>query len=484
MSPEPAPATGRDTTYGDQQENAAAALNQLLVTLADSEWIPLEISDVEQLLSCRAAVLDALTDRLQHVTGTAAVEDPSGPTNAQARQLITTHPAVVLRHVAVSIPHRSTQPLSPLDAMATPSRHPTVEHWREAAAALTIANQSLDQATDQPWLTDPGAAWYLLGDTARALEALIVLDETLEEVGLLADHAARRPAPPPASRTQQEWNTEDRRLATSQIARMASWYATTSEPDLAVAATPGHPAERGPVRVVSKPADLAAGQRQLAEYLRHRHGNTALTGGEQSMDSRTLRIVTRNQIEVCERLATRGAASPGTAWLAAEFIRSADMLRDIYDHSSEVIDHTDRGTNSRALWQQREVSAALSRFGRFELAPLQLHHLLSTTQQVVLNLANATRHEAAREHSNLRLRGRHAAPEARVTRSHPLYKALSAIASAPPPPAAVVEQPRPQPHQRRALGATLDNTPTSAAPSPYARNPYRASPGRDAGPER
>ena len=77
---------------------------------------------------------------------------------------------------------------SPVEALGSPSSHPSVELWRTAAVDLTAATHALVTAREKPWLEDPAQAWHLLGDTAVSLEAVLVLDEALEQAGVLAGH--------------------------------------------------------------------------------------------------------------------------------------------------------------------------------------------------------------------------------------------------------------------------------------------------------
>ena len=480
-------------TFGDHQEDTAAALNQLLRTLEQPAATPTQPGDVEQLLACRHALLDGINERLLHLTsaGHRLGRTVLSPMPLK-REHITERPAAVLEYLAATLPRRppsgphipSAERMSPVEALGRPSSHPTVEHWRHVAVGVLVGNQILDQAAEQPWLNEPGAGWYVLGDLAAILEAVTVLDAAYDELGLLAAH--RRPAatldngPATVVIDRRAWTLEERRMAAAQVARMAGWYATTSTADLAVL---GSSHTNGPVRLVAQPADLIAGQRQLAHHLRHRRAHNAFATPHSSMDTATLRAVTRSQIELLDQLQAYATRTPRSGPLAAGFGRYHDMLADVRDHSRTVFDAHKRPPNSRALWQQQEISNAARRLGPdLHLNARQLTELLSATHDVVHTLAAATRHEITLGATTMRTADRGLSdqrrPHTRLSHKHPLYVALNAIiAAAAPLPAA---HPATFPERRRTLAATLDATPTARPPSPYRLGSLNATrgPGR------
>ena len=98
------------------------------------------------------------------------------------------------------------------------SQDPTVELWRHAAIELLAASHALSAASNQPWRADPGAGWWVLGDVAVALEAVLVLDTRLEEVGVLSGH----------DRSVSAMGLAEQRMVLSQTARVAGWEARTA----------------------------------------------------------------------------------------------------------------------------------------------------------------------------------------------------------------------------------------------------------------
>lgn len=472
-------------TYGHHQEAAAAGLHQLVI----GDRFPVEAAAVDQLLQCRDIVVSTLRQRLDQLTGFPARHDPPAPGDPAAdspRPLpvplkpatldqVALEPATQLDIVTATLPRLPAERRrAPLDVLGTPSPDPTVELWRQIAGDLVAGGHALDVATDKPWLTDPGAGWYLLGDTAAATEAVLVLDHRLREVGLLNDHhSPTRPtsSTPPAA----ELDVEGHRILAATCARMSAWYATTDSPDLAVPPLPGSPVVRGPVRIVSQPADLAAGQRQLVTYLRPLAPRDSMAATQLGMDVVTAKLVTAGQRNLCAQLAEHCARSPRTVDLAQEFALRRDLLDDIHQYLPQLVDVHKPGHNKPVLWQQQEVSTALRRFqGNLPLAPAQLLDLAATTHDVIHQLAAATRYECTRDASNLRQVD--LTRKIGATRLHhktPIVLALRAAIDTPPPSQPIARWASPT--QRTGLRATLDSTATRPAgpgvkpPKPYPR---------------
>lgn len=192
------------------------------------------------------------------------------------------------------------------------------------------------------------------------------------------------------------------------------------------------------------------------------------------MDTATLRAVTRSQIELLDQVHAYCARTPRCGLLTIDFGRYRDMLTDISEHTRGVFDAQRRRPNSRALWQQQEVSNAARRIApNLRLNSRQLAELLAVTHDVAHNLAAATRHEITLGATNLRSAGRglrdERRPDTRISQNHPLYAALTGVVNAPAPTAGA--QSAAFSERRRTLMATLAATPTARAPSPYRINP-------------
>jgi hypothetical protein len=207
-------------TYGDHAESAARALNRLL----QDDAIPVDPAAVDQLLHCREAVIDALRQRLYAfgLDAPVRVEQLPAPPSGVNLEGIDFKLATLLDNIAFSTPGLPVEErMVPSDVLGRASTDPVTETWRNAAIDMLAASHVLDRAGDKPWLHDPGAGWHLMRDAAVAIEAVLVLDARLAEVGLLSQHDI----------PDYPMGLEEKRLVASQAARVATWYATTDAPD-------------------------------------------------------------------------------------------------------------------------------------------------------------------------------------------------------------------------------------------------------------
>lgn len=448
-------------TYGEHQEEAAAALTRLVV----SDTLPTDQSDIDRMLVCREVVIDALRQRLYGLGLTGHYSPGLIPATPRRLSLIgiEQHLPTLVDRIVFDFPTLPVGQRSPAtEALTHAGSDPTVDLWQQVAVALLAGSHALDTAPDRPWLRDQGAGWYLMRDIAVALEAVIVLDSRLAEVGLLQDH---------------EWpdtalDLAERRMIASQCARVAGWHATSDSPDGATADTPQPRAVVGPVVTVTAPAHLADAQRRLANYLRPSHGNEVFFTGEPETDASTARMVVSSQLFLLEEFEQLAIKVPGSGSIRADFANRREVLAELQPNMKRLVDAEDRGRNLRASWQQGELTTALHRLqrsGRLQLTTSQLHELANASHEVTNNLGKALRRELLRDHSNLRL----ADPTGqvgptRVYRKHPFERTLTDLVNIPAPTAPVARYSSPL--QRAALQRTLDLTPTGRRPpSPYPR---------------
>jgi hypothetical protein len=448
-------------TYGEHQEGAAAALNRLIT----ADEIPAEVADVEQILHCRDIVIDALRQRLYALGLNTHHPATAVPTQIQNPRLtkVDQNLATLLDRVAFEAPTLRMDERRPAtDVLQQRSEDTAVRLWQRAAIELLAGSHALDAAAERPWLRDKGSGWYLMRDVAVTMEAVLVLDSRMEEVGLLSGH----------NRPETTLGLEERRMITSQCARVATWHATSDSPDLA---TPDVPSDRvvvaGPVHTIREPTDLAAAQRQLATYLRPSHGNDVFYDGEPQIDSTTARMVVVSQVFLTRTFEAIAEKVPGTESIRAEFAARREILQDIQTSMAYLVDDQDRGRNMRAVWQQGELTTAVRRMQRdlvdMRMSPAQLHELASATHETAHNAAKALRRELLRNSSNLRMEDpTQQVGRTRLHRYHPLERSLTDMVNVPSPSAPVAKYSNPL--QRAALRATLDVTPTSRrAPNPY-----------------
>ncbi|GAB2444403.1 hypothetical protein GCM10027062_25170 [Nocardioides hungaricus] len=452
------------STYGEHAENAAQALNDLI----RDDVIPADEVAVDQLLHCRQAVVDALRQRLYDVGQDSWYPPPDHlpartpkPTLAGLDEKL----ATLVDNIAFALP---TLPLderrSPADYLTPASTDPTVEAWRAAAIELLAASHALSAAAEQPWRTDPGAGWWVMRDVSVALEAVVVLDSRLEEVGLLAEH----------QRPDDAMRLDEKRMVLSQTARVATWHATSASPEAATPrlrqAAPSTVVE--PVSLVSTPDDLAAAQQRLARFLRPLHASDAFYAAEPEITADSARQVTASQLYLCRAFAKAAGQSVKTGKFAALFEERAEVLESLQPQISHLLDVSEvRDPNMRRFWQQSELTTAVARMEDqgvpIRLQPTQMVELAKATHEVTHNLGKALRRELLRTNSNLRDGNpRHADGPVRVGRRSRLEATLTDLINMPAPKLPVAQFNNPL--QRAALRRTLDMTPTaSQPPSPF-----------------
>lgn len=464
------------TTYGDHAENAAHALNALI----RDDVIPADEYAVDQLLHCREAVVDALRQRLYDIGQDSWYPPPDHlpartPTPALAG--LDEKLASLVDNIAFALPTLMLDERRAHTEYLTPaSDDPTVESWRSAAVELLSASHALSAAAEQPWRIDPGAGWWVMRDVAVALEAVLVLDSRLEEVGLLAEH----------QRPDFKMGLDEKRMVLSQTARVATWHATSASPEEATPrlrqTAPSTVVE--PVSMVSTPADLAAAQQRLARFLRPMMASDAFYAGGPQITADAVRQVTASQLYLCRAFATAAAASPTTSMFAAFFTERAEVLEALQPQIRYLADVTaDQEPNMRRFWQQSELTTAVARMEDqgvpIRLQPTQMVELAKATHEVTHNLGKTLRRELLRATSNLRDgHPRHEAGPVRVGRRSRLETTLTDLVNMPAPSEPVTRFSNPL--QRAALQQTLNLTPTSSprepTPFPAARSATYGAP--------
>ena len=465
------------TTYGEHAENAAQALNALI----RDDVLPADEQAVDQLLHCREAVIEALRQRLYDVGQDSWYPPPDHlPVQTPKPMLagLDEKLASLVDNIAFALP---TLPLDERRAHAdylTPaSADPTVESWRAAAIELLSASHALSAAEDQPWRTDPGAGWWVMRDVAVSLEAVLVLDSRLEEVGLLAEH----------QRPEFSMGLDEKRMVLSQAARVATWHATSASPE---DASPrlrqvGRSTVVEPVSLVSTPSDLAAAQQRLARFLRPMLASDSFYADEPEITADSARQVTASQLYLCRAFAAAASQSSKTSMFAAFFNERAEVLEALQPQISHLADvRADQEPNMRRFWQQSELTTAVARMEdhgvAIRLKPAQVVELAKATHEVTHNLGKALRRELLRSNSNLvDAHPRHRDGPVRVGRRSRLEATLTDLVNMPAAsePAARFSNPL----QRAALQQTLNLTPTTSprlpTPFPAARSTTYGAPG-------
>ena len=453
------------STYAEHAEHAAQALNALI----RDDMIPADEHAVDQLLHCREAVVDALRQRLYDIGQDSWYPPPDHlPARTPKPMLagLDEKLASLVDNIAFALPTLMLDERRPHADYLTPaSEDPTVESWRTAAIELLSASHALSAAEEQPWRTDPGAGWWVMRDVAVALEAVLVLDSRLDEVGLLAEH----------QRPEFAMGLDEKRMVLSQTARVATWHATSASPEEATPrlrrAAPSTVVE--PVSLVSTPDDLAAAQQRLARFLRPMHASDAFYADEPEITADSARQVTASQLHLCRVFAEAAGQSAKTSMLAAFFTERAEVLESLQPQISHLCDvKASQEPNMRRFWQQSELTTAVARMEDhgvpIRLQPTQMVELAKATHEATHNLGKTLRRELLRGNSNLiDAHPRHREGPIRVGRRSRLEKRLTDLVNMPAPSEPVARFSNPL--QRAALQRTLNLTPTSSprTPTPF-----------------
>ncbi|MEO5665266.1 MAG: hypothetical protein ABIR39_18530 [Nocardioides sp.] len=456
-------------TYGEHAENAAQALNALI----RADVIPADERAVDQLLHCREAVVDALRQRLYDLGQDSWYSRPDHLRAKTAKPILAgldAKLANLVDAIAFGLPtlpldeHRSSS-----DYLTPASDDPTVEVWRVAAVELMSASHALSAAEEQPWRTDPGAGWWVLRDAAVALEAVLVLDSRLEEVGLLAEH----------QRPDFAMGLDEKRLVLSQTARVATWHATSAIPEEATPRLQPRALSTvvQPVSMVSTPADLAAAQQRLSRFLRPLSASDVFYAEEPEISADSARQITAGQLSLCQAFAKASDLSTETSVFGAFFTERSEVLEALQPQLRHLADvKADKEPNMRRYWQQSELTTAVARMERrrvpIRLHPTQMAELARATHEVTHNLGKGLRRELLRNNSNLvDAHPRHQDGPVRVGRNSRLETTLTDLVNmpAPNPPAARFSTPLQRAALQQALNLTLSSSARTPTPFPAAR---------------
>jgi hypothetical protein len=413
-------------TYGEHQEAAAALLNRLLT----SGHLPVDPGQVEHLLQCRESVLSALVQRLYGLGRSTVRRSNAVPTDADKLPLsqIERYLPSLLDRIALEVPTlRAAERRSPADVLGHASDDPTVELWRQAAIELLAGTHALDTADERPWLIDASGGWHVMRDIAVTLEALLVLDSRLDEVGVLSEHQRRAP-------THQ---LEERRMLAALCARLATWHATSDSPDFAKAEDPTERVTVGPVQTITSSSQFALAQRRLASYLRPTHANDTFYDGKPAIDATTARMVIASQAFLTREFKRAATKVEGGESIGAELARRCELLQGIQASMAYLIDAEAHPRKMHVTHQQGELTTAVGRMQRdgaeLRMSPSQLLDLASATHEAIQNAAKALRRELLRDTSNLRLADptKEVGPT-RVPRGHPLERLLTELINVSP----------------------------------------------------
>ncbi|WP_193604802.1 hypothetical protein [Nocardioides dongkuii] len=445
--------TRRPTTYGQHAELAAAAVTRLLA----DQTLPVGDSDVALMLRFRDAVVDSLRQRLFDLGTLPNIDRPPRRTDSWTPVRDDLIP-IELAAVAGALPRSQTaDDRAPSELFAQRSHDLTVDRWRTAAIESLAASNALSSHRETWTISNPEAQWVVLRDLAVQLEAVVVLDDRLREVGLLNQHDA--PSPPAS--------LEESRALLGQVARIATWRSLSDAADhLAPTSRPDDARdlqESGPVRIVRRVSDVAAAQDRLARALKPINSGDSTYDGAPHLSARAARHVVVGQLYLAQ-ITTQHLCSQAAPGSCDRLDDRSQHLAEIDRHLAYLIDDDPRlrMAGTVVYWQQSEITTSLQRLLRDrELRPLtarEADDLEDASRAACRQFGIALRRELRRDDSNLRL----ADPSGqvgptRVHRNAPLDRALTAL----------VQDSQPVGHdasmvsvQRAVLQQTVDTTPT------------------------
>ena len=449
-------------TYGDHAEIAAASLQELVVV----DDVPTEAQDVVDLLACRDAVVSALRERL-HAFGLSPQHRPSkySRTEVLASLAHVDHQlGALLDRVVYEMPQLLPESgdRRPSDVLGPRKTNRTVELWRKTAVELLAGTQALVGADDRSWVSHNGAGWYVMRDLATVVESVVLLDQRLQQLGLLSQH----------DRVPDVGTIDEHRLIASHVARVATWYATSSAPDEATPSIINKDRVVGmPVYLVSTPSDVIVAQRRLASYLRPLINDGSGYNSEPQIAAATARQLITSQLFLTGYFAEVAGAHPRARALAPEFSTREEVLSAIQPQLRYLEDVKKYEADWHRRHQQAEITVAIRTWIRnakpFTLTSAQMLDLANATHDVTRNLAASLRRELLRKDSNLgKAHPIHRNRILPVGRRTPLDVALADLVNVQPPSTPVAEYTVPL--QRAALRGTLDLTPSeSGTPCPY-----------------
>jgi hypothetical protein len=368
-------------SYGEHQERVGLALVRLLhhqtaLSMADE-------ADAETVVECRRQALLALRDRVALLGTTYRRHTKVRVDRVTDAGLYPLHVLNrIIDHLLPEVTGRD--PVAPTllltgpppdAASALAARAAPAELWRAVARHLLLGNADLDTAADPSWRQQDPPAWYLVGDTARTLEAFAVLAED-----------------PVRPRRRRADTLLEHRLAASTVARIADWYGTDPSPDLAVGAPATHPgvADEPVIQLIGRPEDFARAQRALAGFLRPMRGrpDTAVD----RVGLLAARAVAAGQIRLSKTFATWANATPACAAVAKRFRARIPLYLQLQQSMARLTE-LEPARSPLIISQQSELVQRLRRFPTARLSPAALHHLDEATHWVAVTTGKALRVE-------------------------------------------------------------------------------------------
>ena len=364
--------------YGAYQESVSRALNNLLRS-QDSE------SQQEVILQCREHALTALQERLRYLGARYETEaEGHRSVHPLGADSLTRQPLHHLAELLHSLPRTGPSAVAPSDLLPGPPAHTastTADRWRSVARDLMLGNTELTGAVEQPWLTRNNAGWYLVGDAAATIEAIVVLDQHLSRSGALPTTSDRR--------------VLARRLVAGDVARLARWFGTDNAPDRATRAPDGKVGlDSGPrVRMIRRASDYATAQRALAGFLHVARADHEPGPPEERPGLLAARTIAAGQIHLAEAFAHWSDRVPAGSLLGEQFRNRIPALQALHRSTTRLTEIEPR-RSPLAVAQQTEMITQLRKLATPpRLSRTALLDLNEATHELTVTLGRALRKE-------------------------------------------------------------------------------------------
>lgn len=361
-------------TYGEQQEAACAALLLLLNGPAGRR----RLEDVGTILACRHQVHLALLDRLTELGVHRHLERPRSPNRRANAARYPLHLLLALMRAMPATRVDDRPPSALLIGPPVDSTGTTVDLWRAAGRHLMLGNADLTHTLDQTWREGP-RWWYLIGDLANTVEALVVLDQALAYAGHL-------PLSPPQSYLEA-------RLAAGDVARVAGWRGTDPKADLASVPTWSE-RRRGAephIHLVRNPEDFTVAQRTLAGFMQPRHRDDLVPDLDERPGLLAARTLAAGQVRLAEAFAT-WAEHAGAEHLAERFRGRIPKYIELHRSTLRMVELHKTRTPLVVLQQSELVQQLRSRRAP-RLSASDVHELDAATHEVAVNTGKTLRRE-------------------------------------------------------------------------------------------
>src|SRR3954451_2574293 len=363
-----------------------------------------------------------LAERMEHLGCLPSRGEP--PRHVTVAQVVD-QPLWHLAGVVDAMARPELPDVAPSDILRGPlnADHAVVAAWRSVARELFLATADLQRADLQPWLTQGPAGWYVLGDIADTVCALLALDAKAECAGVLPTDGGGE-------------KLTVRLLIASDVARLARMWGHDSAADRAETG-PRSRLQGGlaPVYMVRTAEDLVVALQHLSALMRPIKANADPRSAGDRPGLKTARVVAAGQARLCLEFAAWADATPEAEHLGAAFRYRASLHRDLHAVTPRLVDVIPHRSTLPLIQQSEIVMRAGALRGRNPDCA-SLMQLNQASHEVAVTLGQALKREVW-SHRTIRIGVTEESdtPVARpITNTrHPFYRACRGLTEDPPP---------------------------------------------------